>query len=73
MRGLRAFSDFEFELQMALTNRKLDESIETLFLMPSEEFSYLSSTMVKEIASLDGDVSAFVPENVEKALKAKFS
>lgn len=73
IRGLRAVSDFEYELQMALMNRRLSETVETVFMMPSEEYSFLSSTMVKEIASLCGSVKGFVPEHVERALKKKFS
>ena len=72
IRGLRAVSDFEFEFQMALMNRKLDPEIETIFLMPKEEYTYLSSRIVKEIAKLGGDVSAFVPPAVAKALAKKF-
>jgi pantetheine-phosphate adenylyltransferase len=72
VRGLRAISDFEFEFQMALMNRKLDPEIETIFLMPKEEYTYLSSRIVKEIARLGGDVSAFVPPPVAKALAKKF-
>jgi pantetheine-phosphate adenylyltransferase len=72
VRGLRAISDFEFEFQMALMNRKLDPDIETIFLMPKEEYTYLSSRIVKEIAKLGGDVSAFVPPQVAKALARKF-
>jgi len=71
VRGLRAFSDFEFELQMALTNRKLEPEVETLFLMPSEEYSYISSSRVKEVASLGGDISDFVTKPVHKAILAK--
>ena len=71
IRGLRAVSDFEFEFQMALMNRKLEGSVETIFLMPKEEYTYLSSRIVKEIARLGGDVSAFVPAPVAKALAAK--
>jgi len=67
IRGLRAISDFEFEFQMALMNRKLDEEIETIFLMPKEEYTYLSSRIVKEIAQLGGNVSAFVPRPVAEA------
>jgi pantetheine-phosphate adenylyltransferase len=73
IRGLRAFSDFEYEFQMALTNRKLAPDIETLFLMPSEDYSYVSSSMVREIAALGGDVEKFVPEPVAAALKRKLS
>jgi pantetheine-phosphate adenylyltransferase len=72
IRGLRAVSDFEFEFQMALMNRKLDAAVETIFLMPKEEYTYLSSRIVKEIASLGGDISGFVPGCVAKALKMKF-
>jgi pantetheine-phosphate adenylyltransferase len=72
IRGLRAVSDFEFEFQMALMNRKLDGAVETIFLMPKEEYTYLSSRIVKEIARLGGDVSRFVPACVVKALKTKF-
>jgi len=72
IRGLRAVSDFEFEFQMALMNRKLDAAAETIFLMPKEEYTYLSSRIVKEIARLGGDVSSFVPSCVAKALTAKF-
>ncbi len=73
IRGLRAVSDFEYELQMALMNRRLSEGgVETVFMMPSEEYSFLSSTLVKEVASLCGSVKGFVPEHVERALKKKF-
>ena len=73
IRGLRMISDFEYELQMALTNRRLDESIETVFLMPSEGYSFLSSALIKEACSLGADVSTFVPKFVEKKLKEKLS
>jgi pantetheine-phosphate adenylyltransferase len=73
IRGLRAVSDFEFEFQMALMNRKLEAGVETIFLMPKEEYTYLSSRIVKEIARLGGDVSSFVPARVAKALGRKFS
>ncbi len=73
IRGLRAFSDFEYEFQMALTNRKLAPDIETLFLMPNEDFSYVSSSMVREIAALGGDVNKFVPAPVAAALKKKLA
>lgn len=73
LRGLRAVSDFEYEFQLANMNRNLDPEIETLFLTPSEKFSYISSSLVREIASLGGDVSGFVPENVGAALNARFS
>jgi pantetheine-phosphate adenylyltransferase len=72
VRGLRAVSDFEYELQMALMNRRLNTEIETVFLMPSEEYSFLTSTMVKEVASFGGSVKNLVPEMVEKALRKKF-
>lgn len=71
VRGLRAVSDFEFEFQMALMNRKLESNVETIFLMPKEEYTYLSSRIVKEIARLGGDVSAFVPPLVTTALAKK--
>jgi pantetheine-phosphate adenylyltransferase len=73
LRGLRAVSDFEFEFQLALTNRKLNERIETIFMMPRDTYTFLSSRVVKEIARLGGDVSAFVPPHVRKALRVKFS
>jgi pantetheine-phosphate adenylyltransferase len=73
IRGLRAISDFEFEFQMALMNRRLEPTLETLFLMPREEFSYVSSRLVKEVASLGGDVTAFVPAPVAAALKSRFA
>jgi pantetheine-phosphate adenylyltransferase len=71
VRGLRAVSDFEFEFQLALMNRKLDENIETIFMMPKDTYTFLSSRIVKEIARLGGDVRAFVPPNVQIALKKK--
>jgi pantetheine-phosphate adenylyltransferase len=73
IRGLRAFSDFEYEFQMALTNRKLAPDIETLFLMPNEDYSYVSSSMVREIAALGGDVEKFVPLPVAAALQRKLA
>lgn len=73
IRGLRAFSDFEYEFQMALTNRKLAPDIETLFLMPNEDYSYVSSSMVREIATLGGEVEKFVPPAVAVALKRKLA
>ena len=72
LRGLRAVSDFEYELQMAHMNRRLDMKIETVFMMPSEEFSFLTSSIVKEVASFGGSVSGLVPEEVQKALEKKF-
>lgn len=71
IRGLRAVSDFELEFQMALMNRKLDERVETIFMMPKEAYTYLSSRIVKEIARLGGDVSAFVPAHVQAVLQAR--
>jgi pantetheine-phosphate adenylyltransferase len=71
VRGLRAISDFEFEFQLALMNRKLNENIETIFMMPKDTYTFLSSRIVKEIARLGGDVSAFVPAHVQTALIKK--
>src|SRR5438093_9594981 len=71
LRGLRAVSDFEFEFQLALMNRKLNERIETIFMMPKDTYTFLSSRIVKEIARLGGDVSAFVPAHVQAALARK--
>jgi pantetheine-phosphate adenylyltransferase len=73
IRGLRAVSDFEFEFQLALMNRKLNERIETIFMMPKDTYTFLSSRLVKEIASLGGDVSAFVPAHVRRALAEKLA
>lgn len=73
IRGLRATSDFDYEFQMALTNRGLANTVNTIFLMPSENYFYLSSRLVKEIAQLGGDVRKFVPPLVEKALRQKLS
>jgi pantetheine-phosphate adenylyltransferase len=73
IRGLRAVSDFEFEFQLALMNRKLNERIETIFMMPKDTYTFLSSRIVKEIASLGGDVSAFVPAHVRAALSGKLN
>ncbi|MDA8084166.1 MAG: pantetheine-phosphate adenylyltransferase [Nitrospiraceae bacterium] len=72
VRGLRAVSDFEYELQMALMNRRLNPNIETVFMMPNEEYSFLTATIVKEISSLGGDISQLVPATVEKELKKRF-
>jgi pantetheine-phosphate adenylyltransferase len=72
IRGLRAVSDFEYEMQMALMNRRLDSTIETVFLMPNEEYSFITSTIVKEAASYGGDVSSLVPKVVVEKLKKKF-
>lgn len=71
VRGLRAVSDFEFEFQMALMNRKLECRVETIFLMPKEEYTYLSSRIVKEIARLGGNISVFVPPQVVAAFARK--
>lgn len=72
LRGLRAVSDFEFEFQLALVNRKLNDKFETIFLTPKETYTFLSSSVVKEIARLGGDVSCFVPPHVCTALARKF-
>jgi len=72
IRGLRAVSDFEYEMQLAAINRRLDARIETVFMTPAENLNFLSSTLVREIARLGGDVSEFVPSNVVAALRAKF-
>lgn len=72
IKGLRAVSDFEYELQMALMNKKLDERIETVFIMTSSKYSYLSSSIVKEVASFGGCVASLVPPLVEKQLKQKY-
>ena len=73
IRGLRAVSDFEFEFQLALMNRKLNERVETIFMMPKETYTFLSSRITKEIARLGGDVGAFVPPHIAKALKKKLA
>jgi pantetheine-phosphate adenylyltransferase len=73
IRGLRAVSDFEFEFQLALMNRKLNERVETIFMMPKETYTFISSRMIKEVARLGGAVSSFVPAHVEAALKEKFA
>jgi pantetheine-phosphate adenylyltransferase len=73
IRGLRAVSDFEFEFQLALMNRKLNERIETIFMMPKDTYTFLSSRIVKEIARLGGDVSAFVPPQIGAALAGKLA
>jgi pantetheine-phosphate adenylyltransferase len=72
VRGLRALSDFEYEFQMALMNRKLAPNLTTIFLMPHEEYTYLNSTIIRELARYGKDVSSFVPRNVAEALKEKF-
>lgn len=71
VRGLRAVSDFEFEFQLALMNRKLNERVETIFMMPKDTYTFLSSRIIKEIARLGGDISAFVPVHVRAALVEK--
>jgi pantetheine-phosphate adenylyltransferase len=71
LRGIRALSDYEYELQMALMNRKLRPNLETVFMMPAEQYSYLSSRLVREVARLGGDVSGLVPALVEDRLKQK--
>lgn len=71
LRGLRAITDFEYELQMAQTNRVLNKTIDTLFLTTSLEYAYLSSTIVKEVASYGGDISNFVPDSVAEKIKKK--
>ena len=73
IRGLRALSDFEFEFNMALMNRHLEPRLETLFVMPNEQFSYTSSSLVKQVARYGGDVTHFVPANVAEALKGAFA
>ena len=73
IRGLRALSDFEFEFNMALMNRHLQPKIETLFVMPNEQFSYTSSTLVKQVAKFGGNVAHFVPPNVAAALSSAFA
>jgi pantetheine-phosphate adenylyltransferase len=72
IRGLRAVSDFEFEFQLALMNRKLNGKVETIFMMPRETYTFLSSRLIKEIASLGGNVECFVPPHVQAALASKF-
>ncbi len=73
VRGLRAVSDFEFEFQLALMNRKLNENVETIFMMPKDTYTFLSSRIVKEIARLGGDVSPFVPPHIQSALTQKLN
>ncbi|MFQ5770921.1 MAG: pantetheine-phosphate adenylyltransferase [bacterium] len=73
VRGLRAITDFEYEFQMALVNRKLAENIVTVFLMPNEKYTYLNSTIVKEVAKFNGDVRSFVPDIVHEMLVDKFN
>lgn len=71
IRGLRAVSDFDYEFQMTLMNRRLDDGVETIFLMPSEQYSFISSSLVKEVASLGGDISRLAPPSVCKALAGR--
>src|SRR5437588_5602799 len=71
LRGIRAISDYEYELQMALMNRKLEPGLETVFMMPAEQFSYLSSRLVREIAQLGGSIKGLVPQAVEQRLREK--
>ncbi len=71
LRGLRAVSDFEYEFQMALMNKKLDTLCETVYLMPSEKYTYLASSLVRELAALGGDISEFVPPDVETRLRRR--
>ncbi len=73
IRGLRAITDFEYELQMSQMNRKLDHDVETVFMTTSLEYSYLSSSTVKEVAAFGGDISQFVPESVAKEIQKKMS
>jgi len=72
IRGIRAVSDFEYEFQMYLMNKKLNEHVETIFLMTANEYSFLSSSIIKQVAALGGSISGLVPPQVEKALKEKF-
>jgi pantetheine-phosphate adenylyltransferase len=72
VRGLRAVSDFEFEFQMALMNRRLNDTIETIFMMPAEQYSYISSRLIKEVFALGGRVHGLVPDMVEERLRGKF-
>lgn len=72
VRGVRQISDFEYEFRMALTNRRLAPNVDTVFLMPNEQLTFISASLVKEVAYWDGDLSSFVPEHVAKALREKF-
>jgi pantetheine-phosphate adenylyltransferase len=72
IRGLRAVSDFEYEFQMSLTNRKLAPSVNTIFLMPNEKYTYLNSSLVKELARFNGKIDCFVPDYVRKKLEEKY-
>jgi pantetheine-phosphate adenylyltransferase len=71
LRGIRALSDYEYELQMAMMNRKLQPNLETVFMMPAEQYSYLSSRLVREVAKLGGSIQDLVPEIVERRLREK--
>jgi pantetheine-phosphate adenylyltransferase len=71
LRGIRAISDYEYELQMALMNRKLQPALETVFMMPAEQYSYISSRLVRQVAQLGGSIKDLVPEMVERKLKEK--
>ena len=73
LRGIRTVSDFEYEFQMALTNRTMDPEIETVFVMSDEKYSFLRSSLIKEVAALGGDVKAMVPPVVEEALRKKLN
>jgi len=73
VRGLRALSDFEYEFQMALMNRRLEAGVETVFMMPSEAYSYVSSRLVKEVAHLGGDITGLVPPEVVRRLKTRYA
>ena len=72
LRGVRQISDFEYEFRMALTNRRLAPEVDTIFMMPDEQLTFISATIVKEVAAWGGDLSSFVPDNVARALRAKF-
>lgn len=72
IRGLRAISDFDYEFQLALTNKKLNPGINTVFMMPNEKYSYLNSSLVRELASYDANIKGFIPEYVLEKLKEKF-
>lgn len=72
VRGVRQISDFEYEFRMALTNRRLAPNVDTVFLMPNEQLTFISASLVKEVAYWDGDLSSFVPKHVAKALREKF-
>lgn len=72
LRGVRQISDFEYEFRMALTNRRLAPEVDTVFLMPDEQLTFISATIVKEIAAWGGDLSSFVPDNVARALRSKY-